>query len=178
MSSIRKTNLLLWDQIIIKKIIQRRKQPDFIIHKKGFTIPDSIYSACKLNSYRIITGGLTFKCARWYSKRTFALAMLSTVPTNTKGTWPSSRGIVGCGSLSPSILTRTWNKHRWKTMVPFQRLDISIICQWYIKDKLKYFHSICWSCIRLMHQQIYYSSEIPSTKLSSLIINTEWYFII
>lgn len=89
-------------------------------HKKGFTVPHSIHCVCKLNSYKITTGGLTFKCARWYSKRTFALAMLSTVPTNTKGTWPSSRGIVGCGSLSPSILTRTWNKHGWETTVPFQ----------------------------------------------------------
>lgn len=49
----------------------------------------------------------TLRCARWYLRRTLALDMLSTVPTNTNGTCPSSRGIVGCGSLSPSILTRT-----------------------------------------------------------------------
>lgn len=100
------------------------------IKKKGFTVPDSIYSVCKLNSYKISRCGLTFKCARWYSKRTFAFAMLSTVPTNTKGTWPSSRGIVGCGSLSPSILTRTWNKHRWKTMVHFKALTYQL----YVSD--------------------------------------------
>lgn len=32
-----------------------------------------------------------------------ALQMLSVVPMNTNGTWPSSRGMLGCGSLSPSI---------------------------------------------------------------------------
>lgn len=50
---------------------------------------------------------ITLRCAKWYSKRTLALAIESMVPTKTKGTRPSSRGCVGFGSLSPSILTRT-----------------------------------------------------------------------
>lgn len=46
--------------------------------------------------------------------------MLSTVPTNTKGTKPSSRGIEGVGSLSPSILTRTWNNVQVEQSLHYQ----------------------------------------------------------
>lgn len=49
----------------------------------------------------------TFRWLKWYSRRIFALPMLSMVPTNTNGTCPSSRGWIGSGSLSPSIFTRT-----------------------------------------------------------------------
>lgn len=70
----------------------------------------TLYLFLKLYTTPVLSKNInivTFKCARWYSNRTLAFVILSTVPTKTKGTWPSSRGMVGWGSLSPSIFTRT-----------------------------------------------------------------------